>query len=149
MAVRARIVLLSAEGVKNPDQAMALRVDKQRVSRWRVRWATSQQRLLAAEEEGASDRDLEALVKGVLSDVPRPGAPVTFEPEQLTKIIALACEKPSDSGLPVSHWTPAELAREAVKRDIVKSISPRHIDRFLKRSRDQTAQEPLLANLAR
>jgi hypothetical protein len=66
----------------------------------------------------------------------------------VTDIIALACEKPSDSGLPVSHWTPAELAREAVRRGIVKSISTRQVERFLKRSRAQTAQEPLLADFA-
>ena len=29
-------------------------------------------------------------------------------------IIALACEPPAQSGLPVSHWTPTELAREAI-----------------------------------
>ena len=35
------------------------------------------------------------------------GGPTTFTPEQVTDLIALACEKPSDSGLPVSHWTQA------------------------------------------
>jgi putative transposase len=104
--------------------------------------------LVAAEGEGASDKDLQGLVIGVLSDRPRPGAPVTFAPEQVTDIIALACEKPSDSGLPVSHWTPAEVAREAIKRGIVESISPRQVDRFLKRGGNQTAQEPILADLA-
>jgi putative transposase len=148
LAIRARIVLMSADEVKTRDQAMALRVHPERVSRWRVRWAGAQERLTAAEGENAKDKDLEALIVTILSDAGRPGAPVKFTPEQLTAIIALACEKPEDSGLPVSHWTPPELAREATKRGIVKSISPRHIDRFLKRSRNQTAQEPLLANLA-
>jgi len=50
----------------------------------------------------------------------------------VAQIISLACEKPEDSGLPVSHWTPPELAREAAKRGIVESISPRQVDRFLK-----------------
>jgi putative transposase len=147
LAIRARIVLMSAAGVKSLDQAMAVRVHPERVSRWRVRWARTQQRLAAAEGEGASDKDLEAFVVEVLSDRPRPGAPTTFTPEQVTDIIALACEKPSDSGLPVSHWTGAEVAREAIKRGIVESISPRQVDRFLKRSRNQTAQEPILADL--
>jgi putative transposase len=90
--------------------------------------------LAAAEGEGASDKDLEALVVEVLSDRPRPGGPTTFTPQEVTDIIALACEKPSDSGLPVSHWTPTEVAREAIKRGIVESISARQVDRFLKGS---------------
>jgi putative transposase len=139
LAIRARIVLMSAARVKTRDQAMALRVHPERVSRWRVRWASVQDRIVAADEEGASDRDFRALIVKELSDRPRPGGPVTFTPEQVTDIIALACEKPSDSGLPVTHWTPPELAREAVKRGIVASISPRQVDRFLKRSRAQAS----------
>ena len=147
VAMRARIVLQSADSVENADQAMALRVDKQRVSRWRVRWAKKSEQLERAEEECASDKDLEALIANILSDAPRPGGPATFSPEQLTAIIALACEKPEESGLPISHWTSGDLAREAIKRGIVASISARHIGRFLKRSWNQTAQEPLLAYL--
>jgi hypothetical protein len=69
----------------------------------------------------------------VLSDEQRCGGPAKFSPEQVTAIIALACEPPADSGLPVSHWTPRELSREASKRGIVESISPRQVDRFLAR----------------
>ena len=130
---RCRIVLMSGTGHENMEQARALGVDRQRVRRWRHRWAKAQQTLAAAEQEGASDRDLERLILGVLADDARPGAPATFSPEQLAAIISLACEPPGDSDLPVSHWTPPELAREAIKRGIVKSISPRHLDRFLAR----------------
>jgi hypothetical protein len=56
------------------------------------------------------------------------------EQEQITAIIALACEAPADSDLPISHWTPPELAREAIKRGIADSISARQVDRFLSRS---------------
>lgn len=149
LVVRARIVLMSSERVPTWKQVLELKTDPQRISRWRVRWAQWQGRLAAAEAEGASDKELEALVLSALSDAPRSGAPPKFTPEQLTALIALACEKPQDCGLPVSHWTPADLAREAIKRSIVDSISPRHVDRFLKRSRAQTAQEPLLADIAR
>ena len=38
-----------------------------------------------------------------LSDAPRPGAPGKFTPEQVCAIIALACEAPKDSGLPISQ----------------------------------------------
>ena len=148
LAIRARIVLMSATGTERHNQAMAERVHPERVSRWRVRWAKANERLSAAEGAGARDKDLAALVIEVLSDRPRPGAPSRFTAEQVTDIIALACDKPSDSGLPVSHWTPPDVAKEAIKRSIVQSISPRQVDRFLKRSRTQTTQEPILADFA-
>jgi transposase len=135
---RSRIVLLSAEGRLNKDQAKQLGIDRQRVRRWRRRWARAQERLAAAEVE-ATDKDLEKLVVDFLMDEHRSGGPAKFSPEQVASIIALACEAPADSALPVSHWTPAELAREATKRGIVESISPRQVDRFLaKRSFGRT-----------
>lgn len=136
---RCRVVLMSAEGRTNEDQADELGVDRQRVRRWRHRWARATESLAAAEEEGATGKDFERLIIGVLMDEARSGAPAKFSPEQVAGIIALACEPPSDSGLPVSHWTPPELAREAIKRGIVESISPRQVDRFLaKRTCDRT-----------
>gem|GEM_PF-3741053 len=60
--------------------------------RWRNRWAAAEVRLHAAEQENASDKDFAALIRGVLSDEPRPGGPCTFSAEQLTQIIAVACE---------------------------------------------------------
>lgn len=143
---RGRIVLMSSEGRDNPDQARRLGegVDRQRVRRWRDRWAASEISLAEAEAQEATEKDLENRVLAVLSDNPRSGAPATFTPEQLTRILALACEPPSDSDVPISHWTPAELAREAIKRGIVESISPRHVDRFLKGGRHSPPQEQVL-----
>ena len=131
LAERCRIVLMSADGMRNQHQADRLGVDRQRIRRWRGRWAARQDALVAVEVEDIEDKDYEKLIRGALADEERSGAPPKFSPEQVTEIIALACEPPGDSGLPVSHWTPAELAREAVKRRIVKSISPRQVDRFL------------------
>lgn len=133
LAERCRIVVMSAAGQRNLHQAAALGIDRQRVRRWRGRWSAARDRLIGAEAEGASDKDFEALIVDVLRDESRCGVPPKFSPEQVAGIIALACEPPSDSGLPVSHWTPPELAREAVKRGIVESISPRQVDRFLTR----------------
>ncbi len=133
LAERCRIVLESAEGQPNLHQAKALGVDRQRVRRWRHRWAAAREALAAAEQQNASKKELEAMILGVLTDDQRSGAPPKFSPEQIASIIALACEPPKDSGLPVSHWTPPELAREAIKRGIVESISPRQVDRFLAR----------------
>jgi len=130
---RCRIVLLSAEGLANETQADKLGLDRQRVRRWRHRWARARPALDAAEQREASAKDLEKLIIGILTDDDRCGAPPKFTPEQVAGIIALACESPMDSGLFVSHWTPPELAREAIKRGIVESISPRQVDRFLAR----------------
>ena len=130
---RCRIVLMSAAGRNNEDQGNELGVDRQRVRRWRHRWARASAALVAAEDDGATDQDLEQLILRVLGDDDRSGAPPKFTPEQLAAIIALACEPPAESGLPVSHWTPSELAREAIQRRIVESISPRQVDRFLAR----------------
>jgi transposase len=136
---RCRIVLLSAAGWANETQADELGIDRQCVRRWRHRWAKARPALAAAENRQASAKDLEKLIIGILMDDDRCGAPAKFTPEQVTAIIALACEHPSESGIPVSHWTPPELAREAIKRGIVESISPRQVDRFLaKRTCDRT-----------
>jgi putative transposase len=136
---RCRIILLSAAGWANETQADDLGIDRQCVRRWRHRWAKARPALSAAEKRDASDKDLEKLIVGILTDDDRSGAPPKFTAEQIASIIALACEPPAESGLPVSHWTPPELAREAIKRGIVESISPRQVDRFLaKRTCDRT-----------
>ena len=146
---RIQIVLEAANGAQNIEIAAKLGVDQQRVRRWRCRWADAFQHLSEAEEHGASERDLTALVNEVLSDAYRSGAPPKFTAEQMTQIIALACEKPEDSGYPVTHWTPKELVVEATKRNIVLSISVRHLDRFLKGSESAAAQVAVLDDLQR
>ena len=129
---RSHIVLLSAAGRTNAEQGRLLNTDRQRPRRWRRRWAAAEERLAAAEAEGASERDLAALLTEVLNDRKRPGGPPTFSAEQLTRIIGIACELPEESERPVTHWTPREVADEAIKRGVVETISPRHVDRLLK-----------------
>lgn len=134
LAARCRVVLLSAQGVDNMEQGRLLMMDRQRVRRWRRRWSAEEPALRRLERKKASDDELKSRIIEVLSDNPRSGTPPKFTPEQITAIIALACEVPADSGLPISHWTPTELAREAIKRGIVDAISARQVDRFLSRS---------------
>lgn len=129
---RARLILMSAEGVSNTEQARRLNIDRQRARRWRIRWAENQARLAAAEREGASDKELSELLSALLADHERPGTPATFTAEQLAQIIGVACELPEETSRPVTHWTPTELADEVTQRGIVESISPRHVDRVLK-----------------
>ena len=131
---RSRIVLQSADGVENAEQGRLLGVDRQRVRRWRVRWSEAAVRLSEAEREGASEGELTDLITELMADDARSGAPPRFAPEQVASILAVACEPPSESGLPASHWTAGDLAVEVMKRGIVSRISIRQVRRFLARS---------------
>jgi hypothetical protein len=86
-----------------------------------------------------------AQIEAVLADAPRPGAPDTFSAEQIVQIVALACTPPASFGRPIEAWTPRELADEAIKQQIVTTISPRSVERFLKSGRAQAAPKSLLA----
>ena len=124
---RSQIILLAEKGLSNSEIARQLKLDRSTVQRWRQRWLDSRDRLAAVESKRAR---LE-LIKKILRDEPRPGTPVHFSVEQVVQIIAVACEDPQQSGYPVSHWTPKELAAEVLKRGIVERISVRTIKRFL------------------
>jgi len=128
---RAKIILTVAEGYNNQQAAEHLGYNRETVRTWRDRWLEAEAVLLCAEEEGISDRELMTLVETVLADAYRPGTPDTFTPEQIVQIVALACEDPKESGRSISHWTRYELADEAIKRKVVKSISSRQVGRFL------------------
>jgi len=147
VSCRAQMILGAAKGLENVAIASRLCVDAQRVGRWRLRWAKTRYRLEESEREGGSGKDLKTMVKEILSDDARSGAPSTFSAEQFTQIIALACEDPQESGYPVSHWTPKEIAAEAKRRKIVDTISVRHVGRFLKGGRYPTAQNAVLDDL--
>ncbi len=76
---------------------------------------------------------LRARVADRLTDAPRAGRTPQLTPEQTCRIVALACEAPSQSGRPISQWTSREVADEVVRRGIVEAISPRHAARLLQR----------------
>ena len=120
LAERARIVLLAADGVSVSvsETARRLGIWRKTASTWRGRWREADAGKSTAER---------------LSDAPRSGAPGKFTPEQICAIIALACEDPQDSDLPLSHWSQSEVARQVVKRGIVPSISHGSVGRFFKR----------------
>jgi transposase len=130
---RARMVLLAHGGMSGTAIAAEMGVDEQRPQRWRRRWAGAAQAIDEAESAGASERDLRRRIEQALADAPRSGAPPKFSAETVAQLISLGCEPPGDSGLPITHWTPQELAKEAINRGIVEAISPRHLDRLLKR----------------
>jgi putative transposase len=142
LALRVRIVLAAASGRRNLPLAHDLTCSLKTVIKWRARWAAAEAHLAVLEDDPA---ELKRMIAHVLADAPRPGAPDTFTAEQIVQIINLACTSPADAGRPVDHWTPRELADEAVKRQIVPSISPTSVGRFLKASRSSATSQPLLA----
>jgi len=130
---RACIVLAGAEGYNNEQIALKFGIHRQTARLWRRKWLAARERLEEA-EASSSQKVLRECIEDVLADAPRSGTPATFAPEQICRIVALACEDPGEeSGRPVTHWTTAELADEAVKRGIVESISARSVGRFLGR----------------
>ena len=118
LAERVRIVLLAADGVSVSETARRLGIWRKTAGTWRSRWREAEAGKTTAER---------------LSDAQRSGAPGKFTPEQICAIIALACEDPRASDLPLSHWSQSEVARQAVKRGIVASISHGSVGRFFKR----------------
>ena len=118
-AQRARMIVMACDGIGVGETARVLGVWRKGVTRQRTRW-------LQQASEPVSIR---------LSDAPRSGTPAKFTAEQTCAIMALACETPAASGLPLSHWGAPDLAREAIKRRLVPSISPRSVGRFLKGGR--------------
>lgn len=118
LSLRARIILHADEKVEVKKSARRLDIRGKTVRRWRKRWC---------EGHGKDIQDR-------LSDRQRSGKPCKFTPEQVCKIIALACETPEKGdGLPITHWSRRELAEEAVRRKIVTEISQTSAGRFLKR----------------
>jgi putative transposase len=119
---RSRIVLSAAQGHTNAQIARSVGLNVDTVRLWRDRWA------------GLQRIELETLsIAERLQDAPRPGAAPKFLPEQRAQMAALACEAPSQSGRPISHWTGREIADELKVRGIVTEISPRHAARLLKK----------------
>jgi putative transposase len=144
VAQRARMILLAFERLPNEVIADCLGYERHPVGVWRRRWADAFDRLILIECcEGIPA--LRRAIGELLSDAPRPGSPGKFTAEQVTQILAVACEPPQDSGRPVTHWTPRELADEVSQRGIVASISPRQVGRFLKYGCVAAAPQPLLA----
>jgi putative transposase len=118
LALRARIIVQAADGVGVRASAHELGVWPKTVRYWRKRWRT------AADSQSVPER---------LADGQRSGAPATFTPEQICALVAMTCEKPSESERPISHWSQREIADEAMRRGLIPNISQRSVGRFLKK----------------
>ena len=118
LALRARMILHAADGVGVRESARELGIWPKTVRYWRKRWRQ------AADGQSVGER---------LADAPRSGAPATFTPEQVCAVIAMTCEKPSQSERPISQWSQREIADEAMRRGLVERMSQRSVGRFLKK----------------
>lgn len=118
LALRARTILHAADGIGVRESARELGVWPKTVRYWRKRWRQADDKCSVCER---------------LADAPRSGAPPTYTPEQICAVVAMTCEKPSDSERPISQWSQREIADEAIRRGLVPKISQRSVGRFLKK----------------
>ncbi|RLA73178.1 MAG: helix-turn-helix domain-containing protein [Epsilonproteobacteria bacterium] len=118
IAKRARIILMANSGeYTNREIAKYVGINENELTKWTKRWVNS------------TTKNIEE----ILEDRPRSGRPATITAEQWCKIMALACEKPENHGVPITHWSHSSLTTEIIKQGIVESISPTHVGNFLKK----------------
>lgn len=132
-AQRSQIILGALDQMLNQEIAAEVGLHPDQVGVWRRRWQESYDALVAIECR-ESTATLNRAIEQVLSDAPRSGSPGTFTAEQVTQILAVACEPPQNSGRPIDNWTHRELADEVIQRGIVPSISVRQVGRYLEQA---------------
>jgi transposase len=116
------VVLASSNGKHNKVIAAAEGLEVNFVVRWRNRWATAHTQWRAS-NAALRPPMREPLLLSWLQDNPGRGRNNHFTPDQRTKIAALSRESPESNGVPVTHWTAERLARVAISRRIVDTIS--------------------------
>jgi transposase len=97
--LRAQVVLAAARGRPNAWIAADLGVSVDTVRKWRGRFA-------------------ELRLEG-LKDLPRPGRPRLIPEADRAAVVALACQLPADTGVPLSRWTGPEIAAELLAKGLV------------------------------
>src|SRR5712691_10302421 len=109
--LRAQIVLAAARGRGNARIARDLGISQDTVRKWRRRFAV---------------RGL-----GGLADLPRPGRPRRIGELDRAAVVALACQLPAATGVPLAHWTGPELAAELAVRGLARPMSASSVLRIL------------------
>ena len=99
--LRAQIVLAAAQGRDNARIAARLGVAVDTVRKWRGRFA---------------ERGLPGL-----EDLPRSGRPRRISEADRAAVVALACQLPAATGVPLSRWTGPELAAELTAQCLVSA----------------------------
>ncbi len=109
--LRAQIVLAAARGRDNARIAADLRVTVDTVRKWRGRFAA---RGLAG-----------------LADLPRCGRPRRIGELTRAAVVALACQLPAATGVPLSRWTGPELLAEVTRAGTDCELSASSVLRIL------------------
>lgn len=110
--LRAQIVRAAARGHANERISADLGVGVDTVRKWRGRFA----------EHGL----------GGLADLPRTGRPRRITALERAAVVALACQLPAATGVPLARWTGPELAAELTAQGLVTSpVSASSILRIL------------------
>ncbi len=131
--LRSQILLLAHEGMNNSNIAEKLFLKRDTVAEWRKRWLKSQKSLNKLAQE-INPQAFKNGIIDILSDKPRPGAPIKFTDKHVRDILNLAnklVEKYSRIGQELTYKT---LAEEAQKHGIVRNISISSIRRILQQS---------------
>jgi transposase len=109
--LRARIVLAAARGRDNARIAADLQVTVDTVRKWRGRFA---------------GRGLDGL-----ADLPRAGRPRRISELTRAAVVALACQLPAATGVPLSRWTGPELLAEVIQAAPQEKLSASSVLRIL------------------
>ena len=109
--LRAQIVLATARGRDNARIAADLRITVDTVRKWRGRFAA---------------RGLDGL-----ADLPRSGRPRRITELTRAAVVALACQLPAATGIPLSRWTGPELLAEVTRAGAADELSASSVLRIL------------------
>ena len=109
--LRAQIVLAAARGQDNARIAADLRITVDTVRKWRGRFA---------------GRGLDGL-----ADLPRSGRPRRISELTRAAVVALACQLPAATGVPLSRWTGPELLAEITRAGLAGQLSVSSVLRTL------------------
>jgi len=127
---RAMIVLKMAKyGYRDIAKLQGISVAT--VRKWARRWVIALAQLVAERKKRRTKKQLIRHIMKTFGDAARSGAPQRFTPEQVARIVQLACTPPSSLGYPIARWSTRELAVAAVKEGIVDKISPSTVHRIL------------------
>ena len=109
--LRAQIVLSAAGGRDNARIARDLGISQDTARKWRGRFAA---------------RGLDGL-----ADLPRPGRPRRISELTRAAVVALACQLPAATGVPLARWTGPELLAEIIKAGLDCQLSVSSVLRIL------------------
>lgn len=127
---RSQIIIMSSEGATNQKISARIGLHYDNVATWRNRFLQNHSKL--SELESVGGEELSDEIVRILSDEKRPGTPAKFKPDQIVRIVDLACKDPQEYGYEVSHWSLPLLVKEIIKSGIADQISAKTVSRFLK-----------------